>query len=88
MPRGDRRPMSDQQQGGERGGTPRVAGGIESSTGPAGPGGLESVDVSGADLDVEDGPRQESGSALDAGDFDEGAADSGGTGGANAGGAG
>ena len=84
--------MTEQQQGGEQdggqGGTPQVAGGIESSTGQAGAGGPESVDVSGADLDVAEGPRQESGSDLDAGEFGEGAAESGGTGGANAGGAG
>ena len=79
--------MSD-VQGNEQEGTPIVAGGIESSTGPAGPGGAESVSISGADLDVGDGPREESGSALDADDYEGGAAESGGTGGANAGGAG
>ena len=65
--------------------TSTVAGGIESATGPGGAG---SVGISGADLDIEDGPREASGSALDAGDFEEGATESGGTGGANAGGAG
>jgi hypothetical protein len=85
--------MSD-VQGNEQEGTPTVAGGIESSTGPAGPGGAtgdggaESVSISGADLDVSDGAREESGSALDADDYEGGAAESGGTGGANAGGAG
>ena len=84
--------MTDQQQGGEpdggQGGASKVAGGIESTTGPAGAGGPQSVDISGADLDVDEGPRQESGSDLDAGEFGDGAAESGGTGGANAGGAG
>jgi hypothetical protein len=79
--------MSEQQQD-QQEGSATLAGGIESSTGPAGADGPQSVDVSGADLDVEGGPRQESGSALDADQFDEGAADSGGTGGVNAGGAG
>jgi hypothetical protein len=82
--------MSEQQQDrqDQQDGAATLASGIESSTGPAGADGPEGVDVSGADLDVEGGSRQESGSALDADQFDEGAADSGGTGGANAGGAG
>ena len=65
-----------------------VAGGIESTAGPAGTSGPQSVGISGADLAVEEGPRGDSGSALDAGEFEAGAAESGGTGGANAGGAG
>ena len=79
--------MVDSEQD-EQGGAAQVAGGIESSTGPAGPGGPESVSVSGADLDVDGGAPAESGSDLDADEFDGGAAESGGTGGANAGGAG
>ena len=63
------------------GDAPRVASGVESDGG-------ESVSVREEDLTVEDGPREESGSPLDAEDYDEGAADLGGTGGANAGGAG
>lgn len=81
--------MSEQQrdQQDQQEGTATSATGIASPE-PTGSGGPDSVDVSGADLDVEGGPRQSSGSPLDADQFEEGAADSGGTGGANAGGAG
>lgn len=81
--------QQDAQQGEQPGALSRVAGGIESTTGPAGAGaGVESVDIDASDLAVEGGPRQESGSATDAGDYAGGAEESGGTGGVNAGGAG
>jgi hypothetical protein len=81
--------QQDERQGAQQGAGGRLAGGIESTTGPAGAGaGVESVDIDATDVAVGSGPRQESGSATDAGDYEGGAEELGGTGGANAGGAG